>query len=449
MPRWRMRRRACVVPPMSKTESSSSRVRTAAILEISAKRRFGFANGDGGAGHNSGNGQGNRGGPYAVAVEGTREAVGEAVGTGGYGEEILEAPEVGGELFDGFVTAGGFFAEGFEENVFEVGGDGRDVSARSNGRRLGDGVGEAEGTGLRVVGQMAGEHLVKDNAERVNVGSRSGGFSPDLFRAGVFRSEGGVAGESAWAGAVEQGGDPEVKQLGYSFGRNEDVARLDVPMGDQVAVDVRDGGADDEEEFRALGDGEVGVGEVLGEGDAVDIVHDEERAAVGRGTAIEEAGNVGVIEPREDAALLFEAVGCGACGAGVQDLDGDNLLHVFNRAQGAVDGAHAAGADGFEDAVLGKAAGGVEGWVGVRGYVRERALLPGGVDIGGGGGAEESFDFGAQGRVGRGVSIEEGAASVGGQGDGLFEQALDLFKAIQCICATRPLQNSSRVRLCE
>jgi hypothetical protein len=84
-------------------------------------------------------------------------------------------------------------------------------------------------------------------------------------------------------------------------------------MGDQVAVDVGDDGADGEEEFRALGDGEVGVAEVLGDGDAVDVVHDEEWASVGRGAAIEEAGNVGVVETGEDAALLFEAVaGSGA-----------------------------------------------------------------------------------------------------------------------------------------
>jgi hypothetical protein len=133
----------------------------------------------------------------------------------------------------------------------------------------------------------------------------------------------------------------------------------------------------------------------------------------------------------------------------VEDLDGDNLFHVFARAQGTVDGAHAADADGFEDAVLGEAAGGVEGGVGGRSCVRKGAVFPGGVGVGRGGGAEEFFDFGAERRVARGVGIEEGSAPIGGQGCTLFEEALDLFKPIQCISATKPLRNSSRVRLCE
>ncbi len=78
--------------------------------------------------------------------------------------------EIGGELASGLVAVGGFFGGGFENDGFEVGGDGGVELARRGGVVVRELLEER----LAVVGGeggTAGEQLVERDAERVDVGA--------------------------------------------------------------------------------------------------------------------------------------------------------------------------------------------------------------------------------------------------------------------------------------
>ena len=96
---------------------------------------------------------------------------------------------------------------------------------------------------------------------------------------------------------------PKSSSFGGAVGRHEDVGRLDVPVHHQVLVGVLHGPADVEEEAQALPDAEAFLGAQYRERPALDVLHDEVRAAVRRGAAVEKAGDVGMLQVREDLSL--------------------------------------------------------------------------------------------------------------------------------------------------
>src|SRR5262249_45930343 len=63
--------------------------------------------------------------------------------------------------------------------------------------------------------------------------------------------------------------------------RDQDVGRLDVAVDDPLLVSVLDRLTDRDEELQALARGELGLVAVLGDRDAVDQLHDEERRTAG------------------------------------------------------------------------------------------------------------------------------------------------------------------------
>ena len=123
-------------------------------------------------------------------------------------------------------------------------------------------------------------------------------------------------------------------------------------MDHQVLVRVVDGGADGEEEIHALADGKpVGIAVLIDRG-AGDEVHHEIGAAVGGGAAIQELGDIGVIEVGQNLALGIEAFErVVAEDAAADDLDGDHLAVQIVHAHRLVDGAHAAFGNELHDAV--------------------------------------------------------------------------------------------------
>lgn len=183
-----------------------------------------------------------------------------------------------------------------------------------------------------------------------------------------------------------------------------------------------DGGADFAEEVEATGEGEVVVRAVFTEGGAVDVLHDDVGRAVGGCAAIEEAGDVGVVERGEDLAFGAEA------GehfrheeeGGADDFDGDGFFELFVVAFGEEDGAHAASA---EEALDGVGAETVAGG----GFPEEGVGGVGVLDgVAGGGGLvvamEERFDVAAEfGVVGAGFG-EPGVAAPWREFEGAFEE---------------------------
>src|SRR6185437_6180344 len=147
-------------------------------------------------------------------------------------------------------------------------------------------------------------------------------------------------------------GDAEVEEFGDAIGGDENVAGLEIAMDDQAAMGVRHGFADLAEEFAAGGDADFLAFAIRRDGGAFDVLHDEVGAAVGNSAAIEEFGDVGVVEGGENLTLLAEAADDGVgIHAAFDELDGDALLEGIVIADGEVDGAHAAAADLFENAV--------------------------------------------------------------------------------------------------
>ena len=255
---------------------------------------------------------------------------------------------------------------------------------------------------------MAGEQFAGDDAEGIEVAGGGDGEAADLLGAGVVGGEGV---EPALGGGellgplalAEEAGDAEVEEFDGAVGGDEDVAGLEVAVDDEVLVGVLDGGRDLAQEREARAQGEAVGGGVGGDGDAVDVLHDEVRLAVGGDAAVEQGGDVPVVEVGEDLAFVAEAAdGEVALVAAAEELEGDAFLELVVGADPLVDGPHAADADEAGEGVGADAGadGGGGGIAGGEGIGEDGAVgaLPGGVPAVEGG--EQAFDFGAQRGVG-------------------------------------------------
>ena len=109
---------------------------------------------------------------------------------------------------------------------------------------------------------------------------------------------------------------------------------------------VLDGVADDAEQAQACLEGQRLSAAPVGDGNAVHELHHEEGRAVGREAAVQQAGDVGVLEGRQHLPLGAEALaGIRIARAGAHELDRHLELILAVGARGAVDQAHAAAPD--------------------------------------------------------------------------------------------------------
>jgi hypothetical protein len=69
----------------------------------------------------------------------------------------------------------------------------------------------------------------------------------------------------------------------------------EIAMDDALLMGVLDGFADGEEELEALAGVEAAIIAILRDGDAVDVLHDEERTAIAGDIGVEDTGDVGMI----------------------------------------------------------------------------------------------------------------------------------------------------------
>ena len=179
----------------------------------------------------------------AVAAEELGGAVAEGVGPGFDGHALEVGADIFGELFDGGVAAVAVLVDGLENDVVEVAAE----VASADGAVVGDGLAGADGDGFAdgagdggeggvgdFLGFFAGEELVENDAEGVDVGGGGDGFAADLFGAGVFGGEHLGAGDGdGLVGVVgEDAGDAEIEEFDGAGLVDQDVAGFQVPVND-------------------------------------------------------------------------------------------------------------------------------------------------------------------------------------------------------------------------
>ena len=123
-------------------------------------------------------------------------------------------------------------------------------------------------------------------------------------------------------------------------------------MDDQVLVGVLHRRADLHEHLQSRGRVQVARLAVLVDRLPFDELHGEVGQAVGRGAAVEQSADVGMVEAGENLALVAEAaddrVGVHAA---LEDFERHALLERVVAADGKVDGAHAAASQLFDETV--------------------------------------------------------------------------------------------------
>ena len=214
---------------------------------------------------------------------------------------------------------------------------------------------------------------------------------------------------TAWIGIRDRGADAVA---------NEGLTELT----DWVKRRGGDGAGDIDHQRDAATEVEAALAGVGGDRRAIDELDREPAAAVAGDAAVDELGDVRVLELGQGLALAIElAARIGGGEATAQDLQGDGLAHAVEVAIGAVDGGGAALAKCAVDDERADHRSRCQRWVGVpdgdgQGQGVGRGLGGGGI-IGG----EQALDLGAQGGVGA-VGGQPAGPFRHGQGAGRIEQ---------------------------
>ena len=197
-------------------------------------------------------------------------------------------------------------------------------------------------------GQLAGQKLVRDDAQGVHVAGGRQRQTPHLLRAGVVRRHGrqqGRGGRLREIDGLEQCGDTEVEELRLAVSRHEDVRRLEVPVHDQVLVGVVDRPAHGPEQLQTLPDAEGMAGAEDVDRLPFDVLHDQIRPALLGLATVEDGRDVGMLEPGQDVTLAAETPEPFGSGIAVHDLERHGLVEDVVVARCPEDDAHSAVTD--------------------------------------------------------------------------------------------------------
>ncbi len=121
-------------------------------------------------------------------------------------------------------------------------------------------------------------------------------------------------------------------------------------MHDEVLVQILNGAADLSEQFEPRAQGQRAPLAIRRDRLAVDVFHDEIGLGLRRNPAIEQGDDVRMVKCRQD--LTFSAKAARRIGVTHRrgdQLDGNLLRKIAASPFGAIDGAHAAGRDAFEE----------------------------------------------------------------------------------------------------
>ncbi len=134
---------------------------------------------------------------------------------------------VGDELAAGRVAVGGVLREGFGEYLLEAGQGGRVVF------ELGE---QGGGVGAAAERRLAGEALVEEAAERVDVGAAVDLFAADLLGGDVVGGAERAAGAERGCRVAEVAAEPEVGKIDMPVLVEQHVRRLHVAMHETTGV---------------------------------------------------------------------------------------------------------------------------------------------------------------------------------------------------------------------
>src|ERR1700722_14688068 len=180
---------------------------------------------------------------------------------------------------------------------------------------------------LGIKGERAGQQFVKYDPERIDVGTRIQVMDAriGLLRTHIDRSsdEGPGLSEHSFAGGLRPNGfrQAEVDNTWSGFAiyfDHQDVGRFQIAMNDRLLMRVQHAIADFYEKFQAIADFELMLVAVVGDRNALYVLHHKIRLAVGSGPSVEDFGDRWVIHDGEGLALGLKSlkdcfvVGCGA-----------------------------------------------------------------------------------------------------------------------------------------
>lgn len=187
-----------------------------------------------------------------------------------------------------------------------------------------------------VEGDLARQHLVEEDSERVDVRAGVDGLGVGLLGAHITRGPKDRArlGERELAVGVEELGDAEVEDLDeVRLARalaEEDVLGLEIAVDDAATVGFFEASThlDRDADREAWGDATVDR-EAVAKGAALEQLHREIEAAALGLAEVENGDGVWVLEPARGADLPEETLhrGLVAVGPVVHDLDGDVAVH--------------------------------------------------------------------------------------------------------------------------
>ncbi len=234
------------------------------------------------------------------------------------------APNVRGELRRGTVAPRPILRHGLRGDVAEA------AAVGPIERFQGHGVGRvdqqqalADRQMVDFVRQPAGEHLVEDDAEGVDVRTpvqvarvvdllraHVGEAAQELSRGGLRRRRIGVLSDVRSHGA----GDAEVQDLGSAVGPDHDVGGFQVPVKDPLLVRVLDDVADSGKKPQPVGEREAGAADVGVQMPPRNELHDQERQLAAPAprvrellqTGLEDADDAGMTKPAEQSHLGLE-----------------------------------------------------------------------------------------------------------------------------------------------
>ncbi len=207
-------------------------------------------------------------------------------------------------------------------------------------------------TRARYDGKLAGQGFVHEHPERVEVGAGLDRRADALLGRHVLRRSERVALLRQALGSRELR-HAEVEHLRGSIVAQKNIARLEIAVNDALLVRGAERPAHlDENRQRESWRDDARAGELVGQADAAQKLHDDVDAAVGHLVEVEGADDVGVLD--RDLHLGFPAkprdLACILGRGAAQDLDGD--LRTQGDVLGRVDDADAARANLARDAIL-------------------------------------------------------------------------------------------------
>jgi hypothetical protein len=219
---------------------------------------------------------------------------------------------------------------------------------------------EDGGDALGLEGKLAGEALVENGAQRPHVSGGAGGAALGLFgRHEVRRAEHGPGARAAEV-AVEALGEAEVGNLGNaalqgsgSLAGEEDVGGLEVAVNDALFMGVLHRPRQRLDQRRRLPDGEGALTQALGQAAGGAKLQREEGLPVVLPGFVD-LNDVGVLETSGGLGLGLEARLLLVAGVGPGADHLQRHLALQGDLKSAIDNAHAAAAELFEDLVAGR-----------------------------------------------------------------------------------------------